>query len=97
MTDNYITVSQAAKLSPGRPHTASVWRWMRRGVRTRSGGVVKLEHVRAGGKLYTTKAALQRFFQAVAESDCRALQPAARFAHTKATHQPGAPTVHRAG
>ena len=69
MNNNYIDLTQAAKLSPGRPHVASVWRWCRRGVKTRSGGRVRLEHIRAGGKLFTSEAWLTAFFQAVAEAD----------------------------
>ncbi len=64
-----ITLSEAAALSPGRPHVASVWRWARRGVKTRSGGRVRLKHIRAGGKLYTSEAWLRQFFEAVAAAD----------------------------
>ena len=36
-TENYITLTQAAKLAPGRPSVNCIWRWCRRGVLARSG------------------------------------------------------------
>ena len=70
MQDNgHITLAQAAKLSPGRPSSCAVWRWCRMGIKSRSGGRIRLDHIRAGGRIFTTQAALQAFFERVAEAD----------------------------
>ncbi len=87
MNDKYIDLTQAAKVSPGRPHVASVWRWCRRGIKTRSGGRVRLEHIRAGGKLFTTEEALRRFFQAVAEADAEHFRAQPRASPKRSTNR----------
>jgi Protein of unknown function (DUF1580) len=69
MTTDYITMTEAAKCSPGRPHISTIWRWARKGVKARNGSRINLEHIRAGGRLFTTEASLERFFKAVAEAD----------------------------
>jgi hypothetical protein len=56
-----LSMSQAARVRPlgrlGRPtHPSTVYRWISRGVRGR-----KLESLRLGGTLYTSREALQRF------------------------------------
>lgn len=67
----YILLSKAAKLSPGRPHTSAIWRWCRKGLKSRSGENIRLRHIRVGGKIYTTVEWLQDFFTTVAESDTK--------------------------
>ena len=69
MTTDYITMTEAAKCSPGRPHISTIWRWARKGVKARNGTRINLEHIRAGGRLFTTEVSLERFFKAVAEAD----------------------------
>ena len=69
MDCSYISLSEAARLAPGKPHVSSLWRWCRRGVKARGGDRVHLEHVRAGGRVYTTAESLTRFFEAVAAAD----------------------------
>ncbi|MCI0630465.1 MAG: DUF1580 domain-containing protein, partial [Phycisphaerales bacterium] len=59
--EELITLVEAAKLSPGRPSVNAVWRWCRRGVRARNGERIRLEHVRAGGRIFTSAAGLGRF------------------------------------
>jgi hypothetical protein len=64
-TGQLISLSQAARVRPhgrlGRPtHPSTVYRWISRGGHG-VGGVVKLEGVRIGGSLYTSREALQRF------------------------------------
>lgn len=54
--ERLITLSEAARLIPGRPHASTIWRWRTRGVKGR-----KLESVTIGGKAYTSREALQRF------------------------------------
>lgn len=62
-------MSQAAKLVPGRPHASTLWRWCRKGIKSRTGERVHLDHRRVGRHLYTTKAALNEFFAGVSEAD----------------------------
>ncbi|NOT02348.1 MAG: DUF1580 domain-containing protein [Phycisphaerales bacterium] len=66
---DYLSLNEAAAASPGRPHTSSVWRWCRKGVRARNGTTVKLPCVRAGGRVFILRDALQTFFAAVADAD----------------------------
>jgi len=67
--DDHITLTQAAKITPGRPSTNCLWRWCRRGVLARNGERVRLEHVRMGGKIFTTRRWVETFGQALAEAD----------------------------
>lgn len=55
-TENPLSLTEAAKVAPGRPHLATVWRWCQRGVRG-----VKLETIVVGGRRFTTTEALERF------------------------------------
>jgi hypothetical protein len=52
----YITLAQATKLIPGRPHVATAWRWGTHGVRG-----VKLQTIRSGSKVLTTPAWVEEF------------------------------------
>jgi hypothetical protein len=59
--DQLLTPAQAASLRPsgrrGRPtHPSTIYRWMKFGVRG-----VRLDSVRIGGSLYTSREAFQRF------------------------------------
>ena len=65
----FITLAEAAKLAPGRPSASAIWRWARRGIKSRTGVRIKLHHVRAGRRVFTTVADLRRFLAAVAEAD----------------------------
>ena len=65
----YITLHKAAKLVPGGTSANCIWRWCRKGVLARDGQRVRLQHVRIGGKLYTTEPWLTQFGQALAEAD----------------------------
>ena len=67
--DDYITLTQAAKLAPNRPSVNCLWRWCRKGVLARDGRRVRMEHVRIGGKLYTSAQWMAEFGQALAEAD----------------------------
>jgi hypothetical protein len=61
--EQVIPFAEAAKVSPGRPIIATVWRWGTRGI-----AGVKLESVAAGGRRFTSVEALQRFFERVTEA-----------------------------
>ena len=65
----YLTLSQAAKRLPNRPHAASIWRWCRRGIRSRSGKRIYLEHRRFGGRLFVSDEALDQFGRELAAAD----------------------------
>ena len=68
-TMDYITLTEATKLAPGRPSTNCIWRWCRRGVLSRGGQRVRLQHVRIGGKIYTTAGWLHQFGRSLADAD----------------------------
>lgn len=60
LSENPITLAEAAKAAPGRPSVNCVWRWATRP--NRFG--VKLETIRIGSRLYTSQAAFERFVAA---------------------------------
>jgi len=55
-SETLLSLTDAAKTLPGRPHVSSLHRWRLRGVRG-----VKLETILIGGRRYTTQEALARF------------------------------------
>lgn len=59
-SNGWLTLAEAARLTPGRPHLATLRRWVTRGVR----GHV-LESRLIGGKRLTSHEALQNFFAAI--------------------------------
>lgn len=65
----HITLAEAAKITPGRPSTNCMWRWCRRGVLGRNGQRVHLQHVRIGGRIFTTPQWVEDFGKALAEAD----------------------------
>lgn len=70
-TDDHITLTEAANIAPGRPSTNCIWRWCRRGVLSRNGERVRLQHVRMGGMIYTTAGWLEDFGKRLAEADAK--------------------------
>lgn len=68
----YLSLGQAAKLIPttsGRPPSAcSLWRWCRKGFKTPSGEIVRLEHHRFGSRIAVTHEALDAFSKRLAEA-----------------------------
>jgi len=65
----FITLTQAANASPGRPSTNCVWRWCRKGVKSRNGQTLRLQHVRMGGKMFTKHAWLEEFGRQLTAAD----------------------------
>jgi hypothetical protein len=64
--EQILTLSDASRLLPpsrrGRPVSFScLWRWALRGIKNHTGEVVKLEVIKVGGRLLTSREALQRF------------------------------------
>ncbi|MCA9277242.1 MAG: DUF1580 domain-containing protein [Phycisphaerales bacterium] len=72
--EEHITLSQAAKLAPGRPSSNCVWRWCREGVKAASGTRVRLKHVRFGSRIFTTRQWLNDFGLSLAEADAAHFQ-----------------------
>ena len=69
VTINLLTLSEAARKCPGHVSSATVWRWIREGLKTRTGKKVYLEHRRVGRKILTSLFWLDEFFKAVATED----------------------------
>lgn len=67
--DKFLTLGDAAKVAPGRPSTNTVWRWCRKGVRSRTGQRIRLRHVRAGGKIFTQAPWIEAFVHELAAAD----------------------------
>ncbi len=61
-----ITVTQAAKSIPTRPHIATVWRWIERGCRGH-----RLQSWLIGGQRYTSLAAIEEFLQRINSDSAR--------------------------
>lgn len=66
-----IPLSAAAKTAPGRPSANAVWRWCRKGVRSRGGEYIRLRHVRLGGRVFTSLAWLAEFGEQLAAADAQ--------------------------
>jgi hypothetical protein len=63
--EDLISLAEAGRALPGRPHVSTLWRWVTHGIgpeRTR------LETVSVGGRRYTSRQALRRFV--AVRSDC---------------------------
>lgn len=71
LSEKKITLAQATRLAPGRPHPSTLWRWARRGVRARNGEQVHLEHGRFGRTIFTTAEALNRFADRLTRADSK--------------------------
>lgn len=76
-TESLLQVpTEAAKHIPGRPDASTVYRWWKRGIKG-----VRLETILIGGRRYTSKEALTRFFAATtaaADGPQAAVTPARR-------------------
>ncbi len=59
-SERLLTLIEAAKLLPRRPHVATLWRWRTSGIRD-----IKLETMMYGGRRVTSLEALDRFFERV--------------------------------
>lgn len=78
--ETVISLSEASKLVPGingrKPHASTIWRWCRKGLRG-----TQLEYVRIGQRICTSRQALDRFFNRLAQRDT--LIDPARFDKTR--------------
>ena len=70
--ENILSLSEAARAVPAldgkAPHTASIWRWCRKGI-VRNAKRVTLRYVRVGRRIGIPREALDEFFVALAEAD----------------------------
>lgn len=64
-----LTLPRAARVLPGNPHASTLWRWCRKGVKTRAGHRIRLEHQRLGRTIYVTREAIDAFARALAAAD----------------------------
>jgi hypothetical protein len=67
--EGYLTLMEASKLTLGQPSTHCMWRWCRKGVKSRNGERIRIQHVRMGGKIYTTAKWIEEFGKRLADSD----------------------------
>jgi uncharacterized protein DUF1580 len=72
-TEKVVAVCRASKHFPRRregkkPHTATIYRWARYGVRGVDGNPVRLETIRVGCTLCTSVEAIQRFCERLTAS-----------------------------
>jgi len=67
-SEDLLSLTEAAKALPKvsgkRPAVSTLWRWARKGLRG-----VRLEYVRVGRGIATSREALNRFFNALADAD----------------------------
>jgi hypothetical protein len=68
MDEHLLSLHDAAKILPvhgaKRIHMSTLWRWCRKGI-----GGVRLEYLRVGRRIITSREAMGRFFEAVAKRD----------------------------
>lgn len=67
--EDYLTLTQASAVTPGRPSPSAMWRWARKGVKARTGERILMRHVRAGGRVFVTRAWILDFVEALASRD----------------------------
>src|SRR5262245_28338744 len=60
LTEELISLADAAKSLPGRPSITTIWRWRSRGI-----AGVRLETICVGGRTYTSREALASFLERV--------------------------------
>lgn len=66
----YLTFAQASRRCHFRPSISTIWRWARKGLKARSGRLIRLRHLRMGRRLVTTPQWLDEFFDHLAQADC---------------------------
>lgn len=72
-TEDLLSMTAAAKLLPGRPNVATLWRWRTSGCRGH-----KLETFLFGGRRYTSREAISRFLFAINGEPTRSETPRQR-------------------
>lgn len=72
-TEHLLSMTAAAKLLPGRPNVATLWRWRTAGCRGH-----RLETILFGGRRYTSREAITRFLCAINGEPIRSETPRQR-------------------
>lgn len=84
--EEILSLSEAAaklsRINGRRPHTSTLWRLSRKGCRG-----TRLEYIRVGSKIATSREALDRFFNAQAAADS-ALESTSPPTQQQATQKP---------
>jgi hypothetical protein len=78
--EGLLSLSQAARRCPGRPHISTLWRWVLDGCRG-----VRLETVMVGGRRFTSTEALQRFADSLTAAACGEQGPPIRTPRARRT------------
>lgn len=60
--ESLMTLAEAARSLPHKPHVATLYRWMSRGVRG-----IRLRTILVGGRRYTSREALNEFIEATSQ------------------------------
>jgi len=91
--DGEMTLSQAAKIFPCRPHVGTVVRWVRFGVKVGGKGdkgrFVKLHALKSGGRWYVTPQAIAEFRRKISETPGtgKTAVPKSRRSHAPSGYQ----------
>ena len=92
--DTLLSLADAARALPRvngkKPHTSTLWRWCRTGVRARTGERIRLDHVRIGSRIFTNSEAMNAFATEVAAADATyfdRVRPTPSKAPTDKQHQ----------
>ena len=59
-SEDLVTLAEARKLFPNRPHISTIWRWIQRGTRGH-----RLDTCYVGGRRYTSHEAIANFLSAL--------------------------------
>ena len=59
-TEEIVSLTAATKSLPSRPNITTLWRWRSRGI-----AGIRLETIAVGGRTFTSREALTRFFERV--------------------------------
>ena len=66
--EHKLTLTQASKRIPGRPHASTLWRHISKGFVAADGSRIFLEHMRYGRRIFTSLEAVERFAKHIAEA-----------------------------
>lgn len=78
--DPHIPIEQVPRHVPGRPHRATVWRWITRGIR-RDGVTIRLKTIIAGRRRFTHLEWIEEFLAACNGGGAVPQPPAGRRSH----------------
>lgn len=84
--DPHIPIEQAHRHVLGRPHRATIWRWITRGIQ-RNGETIRLRTIVAGRRRFTHPAWIEEFLAACNGEKSTPRPPARRRSHELARAQ----------